>query len=106
MANGNSLDLPPAVRAWAEETTGAQEIVTFNPQTRMVMVNHRENPPQDAALYTLAECGVTLQDMTPAPEPEDEGPSVDAAGAYPPGPIYIPTWGPIFCCAVTCRSRH
>jgi hypothetical protein len=35
-----------------------QEIVTFNTHTKIVMVNHRENPPQDAAFYTLAECGV------------------------------------------------
>jgi hypothetical protein len=53
-------DTPLAVQHWIVENTGSSERCNFDAKNGTLVVNHKDNPPEDAATYTLEQMGILL----------------------------------------------
>tara|TARA_R100001594_G_scaffold46864_1_gene79878 strand:+ start:662 stop:889 length:228 start_codon:yes stop_codon:yes gene_type:complete len=46
------------IQKWKAENTGRMEVMRINwGESVTITINHRDNPPEDATTYTLAEVG-------------------------------------------------
>ena len=54
-------DTPLAVQHWIVENTGPSERCNFDAKNGTLVVNHKDNPPEDAATYTLEQMGIVVE---------------------------------------------